>query len=62
MAHFLQTGLGFGPPGAGLRLLPGWVTLFLVALFAGPWSTASASACRSSPRWPCARPGWAGRR
>jgi Major Facilitator Superfamily len=35
MAQFLQTGLGFGPLGAGLRLLPGWGTLFLVAPFAG---------------------------
>jgi EmrB/QacA subfamily drug resistance transporter len=35
MAQFLQTGLGFGPLSAGLRLLPGWGTLFLVAPVAG---------------------------
>jgi EmrB/QacA subfamily drug resistance transporter len=36
MAQFLQTGLGYGPLGAGLRLLPGWATLTLIAPFAGP--------------------------
>jgi EmrB/QacA subfamily drug resistance transporter len=36
MAQFLQTGLGYGPLGAGLRLVPGWVTLALIAPFAGP--------------------------
>ena len=36
MAQFLQTGLGFGPLGTGLRLLPGWATLTLIAPFAGP--------------------------
>ena len=35
MAQFLQTGLGYSPLGAGLRLLPGWATLTLVAPFAG---------------------------
>ena len=35
MAQFLQTGLGFGPLGAGLRLLPGWATLALIAPLAG---------------------------
>ena len=25
--QFLETGLGYGPLGAGLRLLPGWATL-----------------------------------
>src|SRR5262250_732327 len=35
MAQFLQTGLGFGPLSAGLRLLPGWGMLFLVAPVAG---------------------------
>ncbi|MFY9929438.1 MAG: MFS transporter, partial [Streptosporangiaceae bacterium] len=35
MAQFLQTGLGYGPLGAGLRLLPGWATLTLIAPFAG---------------------------
>jgi EmrB/QacA subfamily drug resistance transporter len=35
MAQFLQTGLGFGPLGTGLRLLPGWATLTLIAPFAG---------------------------
>jgi hypothetical protein len=35
MAQFLQTDLGFGPLSAGLRLLPGWGTLFLVAPVAG---------------------------
>jgi EmrB/QacA subfamily drug resistance transporter len=35
MAQYLQTGLGYGPLPAGLRLLPGWGVLFLVAPFAG---------------------------
>jgi EmrB/QacA subfamily drug resistance transporter len=35
MAQFLQTGLGYGPLGAGLRLVPGWVTLTVIAPFAG---------------------------
>jgi EmrB/QacA subfamily drug resistance transporter len=35
MAQFLQTGLGFGALGAGLRLLPGWVTLAVIAPLAG---------------------------
>jgi EmrB/QacA subfamily drug resistance transporter len=36
MAQFLQTGLGYGPLDAGLRLLPGWATLAVIAPFAGP--------------------------
>jgi MFS family permease len=36
MAQFFQTGLGYGPFGAGLRLLPGWGTLVVIAPFAGP--------------------------
>jgi EmrB/QacA subfamily drug resistance transporter len=36
MAQFLQTGLGYGPLGAGLRLAPGWATLMVIAPFAGP--------------------------
>jgi EmrB/QacA subfamily drug resistance transporter len=35
MAQFMQNGLGYGPFGAGLRLLPGWATLTLIAPFAG---------------------------
>ena len=35
MAQFLETGLGYGPLSAGLRLLPGWATLALIAPFAG---------------------------
>jgi len=35
MAQFLQTSLGYGPLSAGLRLLPGWATLSLIAPFAG---------------------------
>jgi hypothetical protein len=35
MAQFLRTGLGHGPFGTGLRLLPGWGTLVLIAPFAG---------------------------
>jgi EmrB/QacA subfamily drug resistance transporter len=35
MAQFLQTGLGYGPLGAGLRLLPWTATLFFVAPVAG---------------------------
>jgi EmrB/QacA subfamily drug resistance transporter len=36
MAQFLQDGLGYGPLGAGLRLLPGWAMLAMIAPFAGP--------------------------
>jgi EmrB/QacA subfamily drug resistance transporter len=36
MAQFLQTGLGYGPLDAGLRLVPGWATLMVIAPFAGP--------------------------
>jgi EmrB/QacA subfamily drug resistance transporter len=36
MAQFLQSGLGYGPLGAGLRLVPGWATLAVIAPFAGP--------------------------
>jgi EmrB/QacA subfamily drug resistance transporter len=35
MAQFLETGLGYGPLGAGLRLLPGWAALTLIAPFSG---------------------------
>ena len=35
MAQFLETGLGYGPLGAGLRLLPGWASLTVIAPFAG---------------------------
>jgi EmrB/QacA subfamily drug resistance transporter len=35
IAQFLQTSLGFGPLGAGLRLLPWTATLFIVAPIAG---------------------------
>src|SRR3954471_6341928 len=35
MAQFLQTGLGYGPLGTGLRMLPWTATLTLVAPFAG---------------------------
>jgi MFS family permease len=35
MAQFLQNGLGYDPLGTGLRLLPGWATLTLIAPFAG---------------------------
>src|SRR6476469_7480037 len=35
MAQFLQAGLGYGPLGAGLRLLPWTATLFFVAPVAG---------------------------
>jgi EmrB/QacA subfamily drug resistance transporter len=36
MAQYLQTGLGYGPLGTGLRLLPGWATLAVIAPFSGP--------------------------
>ncbi len=36
MAQLLQVGLGYGPLEAGLRLLPGWATLAVIAPFAGP--------------------------
>jgi EmrB/QacA subfamily drug resistance transporter len=35
MAQFLQNGLDYDPLGTGLRLLPGWATLTLIAPFAG---------------------------
>ena len=35
MAQFLQNGLGYDPLGTGLRLLPGWGMLALIAPFAG---------------------------
>jgi EmrB/QacA subfamily drug resistance transporter len=35
MAQFLQTGLGYSPFGTGLRLLPGWGMLTLIAPFSG---------------------------
>ena len=35
MAQFLQTGLGFSPLSAGLRLLPGWAMLAVIAPLAG---------------------------
>jgi EmrB/QacA subfamily drug resistance transporter len=35
LAQFLQTGLGYSPLGAGLRLVPWTITLFLVAPVAG---------------------------
>ena len=35
LAQFLQNGLGYGPLGAGLRLLPWTATLFFVAPVAG---------------------------
>jgi MFS family permease len=35
IAQFLQTGLGYGPLGAGVRLLPWTLTLFFVAPVAG---------------------------
>jgi EmrB/QacA subfamily drug resistance transporter len=35
MAQYLETGLGYGPLGAGLRLLPGWATLTVIAPFSG---------------------------
>jgi EmrB/QacA subfamily drug resistance transporter len=35
MAQYLETGLGYGALGAGLRLLPGWATLTVIAPFAG---------------------------
>jgi EmrB/QacA subfamily drug resistance transporter len=36
-AQFLQTGLGYGPLGAGLRLVPWTVGISLVAPLAGSW-------------------------
>ncbi len=35
MAQFLETGMGYGPLDAGLRLLPGWATLAVIAPFTG---------------------------
>jgi EmrB/QacA subfamily drug resistance transporter len=35
MAQYLQNTLGYGPLGAGLRLLPGWAPLTFIAPFAG---------------------------
>jgi hypothetical protein len=42
LPQFLQT-LGFGPLGAGLRLLPWTATLFVTAPVAGASSTNSAN-------------------
>ena len=36
MAQYLQTGLGYDPLGAGLRLVPGWAAPVLIAPFSGP--------------------------
>ena len=35
MAQFLQTGLGYSPLGAGLRLMPAWGMLTVIAPFSG---------------------------
>jgi len=35
MAQYLQTGLGYDPLGAGLRLVPGWAAPVVVAPFSG---------------------------
>jgi hypothetical protein len=43
LAQFLQTGLGYGPLDAGLRLLPWTLTLFFVGRSLARWSTGSAS-------------------
>ena len=45
MAQFLQTGLGFGPLGAGLRLLPGWAMLAVIAPLAGSLAGGWACGC-----------------
>jgi len=37
IAQFLQTVLGYGPLGAGLRLVPWTATLFIVSPIAGSW-------------------------
>ena len=62
LAQFLQTGLGYGPLGAGLRLLPWTVTLFFVAPSRARWSTASASARSWSAGCCCRGSAWAGSR
>ena len=49
MAQFLETGLGYGPLGAGLRLLPGWATLTVIAPFAGSLINRMGSARRHRP-------------
>ncbi|HEY1623400.1 MAG TPA: MFS transporter [Streptosporangiaceae bacterium] len=36
MAQYLQTGLGYDPLGAGLRLVPGWAAPVVIAPFSGP--------------------------
>ena len=48
MAQFFQTGLGYGPLGAGLRLLPGWAALVVIAPFAGPLIRRFGSGCSSA--------------
>ena len=61
MAQFLQTALGYSPLGAGLRLLPGWATLTLIAPFTGALISrvgerpliAGGPAWAPAPAWPC---------
>ena len=60
MAQFLQAGLGYGPLGAGLRLLPWTATCSSSPRWRASWSTASASGRCSSPGCCCRRSafGW----
>ena len=55
MAQFLETGLGYGPLGAGLRLLPGWAMLTLIAPFTGRSSAGRGSGRWSPAAWPWRR-------
>jgi hypothetical protein len=53
LPQFLQTVQGYGPLGAGLRLLPWTATLFLVAPVAGANARSLSVACSCRPpEWP----------
>ena len=62
MAQFLQTGLGYGPLGTGVRLLAWTATLTSSRRSPGRWSTGSASGRSWSPASRSRAWGWRGSR
>ena len=60
LPQFLQTVQGYGPLGAGLRLLPWTATLFLVAPLAGALVNESANARSLSAACSCKPAEWPG--
>jgi hypothetical protein len=60
LPQFLQTVQGYGPLGAGLRLLPWTATLFLVPRSPARWSTESANAHSLSAACSCKPVEWPG--